>query len=240
MRGEKMKIFAISDLHLSINNPKPMNIFGPVWDNYLEKIEKSVNSNVSDNDLLLIAGDISWAMKLDEAKADLEYISTHLRGQKVILRGNHDYWWSSISALRKMLPDDIVAIQNDAIRFDGVVVCGTRGWVVPEYKHKSSDDEKIYNRELLRLELSLKSAKRLRKDGDKLVCMMHYPPFNSKYEESDFTKMLEKYGVDVVVYGHLHNYDTKHSLIHKMNNIEYYLTSCDLVDNNVVHICDIE
>ena len=235
-----MKVFAISDLHLSINNPKPMDIFGPVWDNYLDKIEQSVNKNVGENDLLLIPGDISWAMKLEDAKSDLEYISTRLKGQKIILRGNHDYWWGSISMLRKILPGNILAIQNDAIRFDKVVICGTRGWVVPEYTHKTANDEKIYNRELLRLELSLKNAERIKQPGDKLICMMHYPPFNSKYAESDFTKMLEKYGVDIVVYGHLHSQDTKHALVYKLNNIEYYLTSCDLVNNNVVHICDIE
>lgn len=230
-----MKVFAISDLHLSINSNKPMNIFGPVWENYLEEIETSWNSEVSDNDLVLIAGDISWAMKLSDAKADLEYLS-RFKGKKVIIKGNHDYWWSSISGVRQLLPNNLYALQNDALRFENYVVCGSRGWTVPEVNHKTPDDEKIYKRELIRMDLSLKSAMELKQDGDTLIVMMHYPPFNSKLEENDFTNLFEKYGVDVVVYGHLHSYDKKHQLITYINNIKYYLTSCDLIGNKVIEI----
>ena len=205
-----MRIFAISDLHLSINNPKPMNIFGPTWDNYLDKIESSAASLMTEDDILLIPGDISWAMKLDDAIVDLEYIDSHLPGKKYILRGNHDYWWGGISTLRSILPNGIRAIQNDANREQGVVICGTRGWTVPETNHKTADDEKIYKREVIRMELSLKNAAAIKQEGDKIVCMMHYPPFNNKLAESDFTKLLEAYGVDYVVYGHLHNYDRKY------------------------------
>lgn len=230
-----MKVFAISDLHLSINSNKPMNIFGPVWENYLEEIEQSFNENVSDDDLVLIAGDISWAMKLSDAKADLDYLAK-FKGKKVIIKGNHDYWWSSISGVRALLPNNVYALQNDALRFDNVVVCGSRGWTVPEVSHKTPEDEKIYKRELIRMELSLKSALALKQENDTLIVMMHYPPFNSKLEENDFTKLFEKYGVDVVVYGHLHSYDKKQRLITYINNIKYYLTSCDLIGNKVIEI----
>ena len=231
-----MKIFAISDLHLSINNPKPMDIFGPVWDNYLQDIEADWNSKVGADDIVLIPGDISWAMHFEESKVDLDYIGGFI-GKKVLLRGNHDYWWKSISLIREYLPNGTYAIQNDAIRFDGVVICGTRGWTVPENEHKTEQDKKIYDREVLRLKLSLDNAKAKIQPGDKLVCMMHYPPYNSKYEESDFTKLLEEYGVNVCVFGHIHSYNKAQKLTHEMGGVKYYLTSCDLVKNKLVYIC---
>lgn len=230
-----MKVFAISDLHLSTNCDKPMDIFGPVWENYLQQVEDSWNANVGADDLVLIAGDISWAMYYKDALPDLEYIAS-LPGKKVILRGNHDYWWKSISEIRSNLHSSMYAIQNDAIKFDDVIICGSRGWTVPEVEHKTPEDEKIFNRELIRMELSLKSAKVMQTNNEKLVVMVHYPPFNSKLEESQFTKLFEKYGVDKVVYGHLHNYDKKSKLSVNINNIDYILTSCDLVKNQLTKI----
>ena len=230
-----MKVFSISDLHLSINSNKPMDIFGPVWENYLEEIEASWDSLVSDDDIVLIPGDISWAMYLKDAVADLKYIS-HFKGKKVLLRGNHDYWWKSISELRRNLPENMYAVQNDAIKFENVIICGSRGWVVPETTHKSEEDEKIYKRELIRLELSLKEATTLRQDGDVLICLTHYPPFNSRHEDSDFTRLMEKYGVNKAVFGHLHSYDKRQALTYSKNGIDYFLTSCDLVKNQLVRI----
>lgn len=230
-----MKVFSISDLHLSINSDKPMDIFGPVWENYLEEIEASWDSLVSDDDIVLIPGDISWAMYLKDAVADLKYIA-HFKGKKVLLRGNHDYWWKSISELRRNLPENMYAVQNDAIKFENVIICGSRGWVVPETTHKSEEDEKIYKRELIRLELSLKEATTLRQDGDVLICLTHYPPFNSRHEDSDFTRLMEKYGVNKAVFGHLHSYDKRQALTYSKNGIDYFLTSCDLVKNQLVRI----
>lgn len=222
-------------MHLSINSDKPMDIFGPVWENYLEEIEASWDSLVSDDDIVLIPGDISWAMYLKDAVADLKYIS-HFKGKKVLLRGNHDYWWKSISELRRNLPENMYAVQNDAIKFENVIICGSRGWVVPETTHKSEEDEKIYKRELIRLELSLKEATTLRQDGDVLICLTHYPPFNSRHEDSDFTRLMEKYGVNKAVFGHLHSYDKRQALTYSKNGIDYFLTSCDLVKNQLVRI----
>ncbi|MBQ7351653.1 MAG: metallophosphoesterase [Clostridia bacterium] len=229
-----MKVFAISDLHLSINSEKPMDIFGPVWDGYLEEIEKDWNQKVSDDDVVLISGDISWAMRLGEAVDDLNYIKS-LRGNKVIIKGNHDYWWSAIGELRRNLDEKTFALQNDAVRFDGVVVCGSRGWTVPEGMVESQD-EKIYKRELIRMDLSLRSAQVLRQDGDKLIVMTHFPPFNYKMEDSEMMSLFEKYNVDIVVFGHLHSYDKKQKLVFEKNGIKYYLTSCDLVENKLVEI----
>lgn len=230
-----MKVFAISDLHLSINSNKPMNIFGPVWENYLDKIEQSWNKLVSDDDVVLISGDISWAMKLNDAIPDLNYIS-QFKGKKIILRGNHDYWWSSISGVRSVLKQSMFAIQNDAIKIGDTIFCGTRGWTVPEITHKTPDDEKIYNREVIRLGLSLQDAKRLQQNNEKIIVMMHYPPFNSKMEDNEFTNLIEQYGVKTVVYGHLHSYDKKQKLIVYKNDVKYYLTSCDLIGNELIEI----
>lgn len=232
-----MKIFAISDLHLSINTNKPMNIFGPVWQDHFAVISKDWLSKVKDDDIVLIAGDISWGMKLEEAIEDIKEIAK-LSGKKIFIRGNHDYWWKSISAVRQSLPKDIFALQNDAIKFDNYIICGTRGWTVPEGSEQSVEDKKIFDREVIRLELSLKSAEKLRQNKEKLVCMIHYPPFNSKLEDSEFTKLMEKYNVDVVVYGHLHGKSGRTLNYVQKNGIDYYLTSCDKVNNTLVTIFD--
>ena len=125
-----MKVFAISDLHLSVNNPKPMDIFGPAWENYIEKIFVDWREKVGEEDLVLLAGDFSWAMKLEDSIADFQMLED-LPGKKIIIRGNHDYWWNSISAVRKILPKNFYAIQNDALKFGKFIICGTRLWNLP-------------------------------------------------------------------------------------------------------------
>lgn len=231
-----MKIYAISDLHLSINNPKPMDIFGENWDNYVELIVKNWNRKVKEDDVVLISGDVSWAMNLNEALPDLEFIS-HLKGSKVIVKGNHDYWWHSLTALRQVLPSNFYAIQNDAIRFDGVVICGSRGWMPAEDgKFKTADDEKLYKRECLRMELSLKSAKEIMQEGDILIVMTHYPVFNSRFQSNEMSALFEEYGVNKVIYGHLHNSEKKQKLKFTKHKIQYYLTSCDHLRHNPVRV----
>ena len=185
--------------------------------------------------MVLISGDISWAMKLEDAVVDLEWIDK-LPGKKIIIKGNHEYWWKSISAVREILPKSIMAIQNDAVRIGQYVICGTRGWVVPE-KNKELNDEdlKIYKREVERLKLTLKSAEHLKKEGDKLVAMIHFPPRNSDKEDSEFSKLFEEYKVNVVVFGHLHGYSTC-DLVSTNNDVTYYFTSCDHIDNKPVLI----
>ena len=230
-----MKIFAISDLHLSINNPKPMDVFGERWEGYVEKIFDDWKQKVTDDDVVLLAGDFSWAMKLQDALADFDLLKS-LPGKKVIIKGNHDYWWPSISVLRQALPENIFALQNDAIKFDDVIVCGTRGWTVPEPgESQSSEDEKIYKREVIRLELTLQAAQKLQTNGEKIVCMMHYPPCNFRREASGFTTLIEKYNVNAVVFGHLHGYK-KIQTKFVLNGIDYYLTSCDMVKNRLTAI----
>ena len=223
-----MRIFAISDLHLSINNPKPMDIFGPVWSNYLEEIENDWREKITDDDVVLMAGDFSWAMKLADAKTDIDYISK-LPGKKIIIRGNHDYWWEGIGKVRAVLPPNFYAIQNDSLKIGNVIFCGTRGWTL--------DDEKLVNRELIRLEMTLKDAKSKMQDGDRLVCMLHYPPFDKFGNETAFSKLIESYPVTAVVYGHLHGYvssNIKNITTH--NGVDYYLTSCDQLKNKLAEI----
>ena len=153
-----MKIYAISDLHLSTSCDKPMDIFGGNWEGYTEKIIENWTSKITDDDLVLIAGDISWAMRLEETKTDFEWIDK-LPVKKINIKGNHEYWWKSISAVREALPESIMAIQNDSIKIGDKIICGTRGWTVPEEnKEFLPEDEKIYKREVERLKLTLKSA----------------------------------------------------------------------------------
>ena len=232
-----MKIFAISDLHMSVNNPKPMDIFGPVWDNYLDDIWADWAKKVTADDIVIVAGDISWAMTLENSKADLDLIAKNA-GKKIIIRGNHDYWWSSISKIRNILESDMYAIQNDCLKFGDTIFCGTRGWSVPEgYAPQSPQNQKILDREVIRLELTLKAAKEQQKDGEKIICIMHYPPFNNRQHDSAFTKLIEHYGVHSVVYGHLHGAKyVKNPIKLVKNGITYYLTSCDMLQNKLIEI----
>ncbi|MBQ6728051.1 MAG: metallophosphoesterase [Clostridia bacterium] len=230
-----MKIYAISDLHISTNTDKPMDVFGGNWVGYLDKIKSDWQAKVSAEDIVLIAGDISWAMTIDEAKPDLEFFKD-LNGKKVFIKGNHDFWWSGIGKVRDIMPKNCFALQNDSIRFDGVVVCGSRGWAVPGSPDFDETDRKIYSRETERFKLSLKSAEKLIQSGDKLIAMIHYPPFNVKRESSAFTDIFEEFKVHSVIYGHLHGKNVRADKLVIKNGVKYYLTSCDMIDNKLTEI----
>ena len=230
-----MRIFAISDLHLCVSGEKPMDIFGSRWQNYVEKIREDWLKKVSPEDIVLIAGDISWAMSLDVAEKDIRSTLSDLPGKKVMIRGNHDYWWSGIGKIRERMPqsDNFFFLQNDCLRFDGVVLCGSRGWAVegsPDFKEQ---DRKIYLREEERLKLAFSKVEKEKQEGDELICLVHYPPFNVHRENSLFTEIFEKFSVDKVVYGHLHGKESRADLLLEKNGIKYYLTSCDQVDNKL-------
>ncbi|MCL2555602.1 MAG: metallophosphoesterase [Firmicutes bacterium] len=227
-----MRVFAISDLHLSINNPKPMDIFGSKWDDYIDKIVYDWGKKIADEDVVLIAGDISWAMHLEDAMLDLDFIGK-LKGKKIMIRGNHDYWWKSITVLRNVLPKDFYALQNDCLKFGDIIFCGSRGWMVDSIK---DEDKKIFDRELIRIKLSLEQMQKIKEEGDRIVLMLHYPPFNYKGENSKVTELIEEYNVDKVVYGHLHGNKIKTPLNLKKGKTEYYLTSCDQINNELVEI----
>ena len=229
-----MKIFALSDFHLSFGVDKPMNIFGDHWQNYEAEIEKNWNAKVGPNDVGIIAGDISWAMRMEETQADFEFIRK-LNGTKIIIRGNHDYWWKSISKIRAFVGDGIKVLQNDSVTIGDTIFVGTRGWQTPERNRtQTEEDKKIYDREVMRFELSLQSVKE--KGDKKLIAILHYPPFNCLRDDSPFTKLCEKYHVDAVVYGHLHGKGGRGDLVYTKNGIKYYLTSTDLLRHNPVEI----
>ena len=231
-----MKIYAISDLHMGATCDKPMDIFGSKWQGYIEKIHEDWKGKVEDDDLVLIGGDISWAMELSDAMTDIITLAP-LKGKKVFVRGNHDYWWKSISKFRALLPEGFYALQNDSVKFGKYIICGSRAWCVEGSPDFCEQDRKIYLREVERLRLALKSAEKSREEGDELICLIHYPPFNVKRENSLFTELFESYGVNRVVYGHLHGKDSRTDLKIVKNSIEYYLTSCDMLGNKLAYIC---
>lgn len=232
-----MRIFAISDLHLSNSTDKPMNIFGSIWDNHFEQISEDWENRVDNDDVVLIAGDISWAMYLDDVKKDLVAIAA-LPGTKVLIRGNHDYWWTSYTKVKEVLPSSIFCIQNNAIRLKDYIICGTRGWFIAEKNQEN--DAKYINRELIRLELSITQAKKLQQNQhDKIIVMLHYPPFNSRLEDTAFTDLISKHNISTVVYGHLHGKNIRYTPIVNKGNTNYYLTSCDILENKLLDLTDL-
>lgn len=197
-----MKIFGLADLHLSLNASKPMDIFGEHWREHPAKIASAWREAVSCDDLVLIAGDISWAMRLADAAADLNFIH-ELPGTKVIIRGNHDYWWSSLKKLRENLPPSILPLQNTALQVGEVGIAGSRLWIDPELalENATDEDRKIYENELARLELSLKD---LPAGAKHRIIMTHFPPIALDGRPSRASALAERYGCELWVFGHMH------------------------------------
>jgi predicted phosphohydrolase len=241
-------IWAIADLHLALSCPeKEMSVFGKSWENYTQRIQENWQRVVKNDDLVLIAGDISWAMRLEEALIDLEWID-RLPGKKLISRGNHDYWWTSLTKMNKVMPSSLHALAHSSFTWNDVSICATRLWDTPEFsfddyilktpnprqsakKEEEIDSAKIYERELGRLEIALKSldsAARLR------IAMVHYPPIGPLLQPSRASQLLEKYGVSICVFGHLHNVDLTKPLFvkqpHQEGTIDYLLTSADYLN----------
>ena len=229
-----MKIFAISDLHLSSKTDKPMNIFGNAWENHWGKIKEDWCHRVDENDIVLIAGDISWGMNLEQAIDDLYSINV-LPGKKIIIRGNHDYWWGTYKKLQALDLENIYFLQNNARKIGNYIFCGTRGWTVPENKLQSDEDLKIFEREKIRLKLSLEEAHKLKENEEnQIIGLIHYPPFNSKFEKSYFTELFTSYNVKTIVYGHLHGQQSRYKNVVEIEGCKYYLTSCDFLNNELL------
>lgn len=225
-----MSIYAIADLHLSFDEriAKPMDIFGDRWANHADRVREEWLARICPEDTVLIAGDISWGLRLDEAMADLEWIHG-LPGHKVIIKGNHDLWWTSIGKLNGLY-EDITFLQNHCyvVPDTGIAICGTRGWICPGTSGFDEHDRKIYERELLRLQYSLDDAKQT--GAEKLIAALHYPPTNDKMQPSGFTEMLSSYGVSECVYGHLHGAEIfRNGLKGTLNGVRYRLISLDYV-----------
>lgn len=221
-----MSVYAIGDLHLSFDDAKPMNVFGREWEGHFEKISADWREKVKDEDIVLIPGDISWAMKLADGLKDLARLKD-LPGKKVFIRGNHDFWWNGITKLRDGAPNDsFFFLQTDAVKIDKYVFVGSRGWTCPGSPDFSAEDEKLYKRETERFRLALDCGKDLLCAGDELVAMIHYPPFSLRFPDTQFTRLFESYGVKKAVFGHLHG-GTYFPLKTQKNGVEYYLVSCD-------------
>lgn len=228
-----MAVWAISDLHLPARQ-KPMDIFGPHWANHFERIREDWLGRVEAEDVVLLPGDLSWAMHLEEAQEDLEQIGA-LPGIKLLLRGNHDYWWSSIGRVRRMLPEGSFALQNDSILLHDRLFAGSRGWVIPAEPDGDSDDARIYRRERQRLEMSLKHA-RARSADAPLTVMMHYPPRSEG--NAGFADIIAAYGVENVVYGHLHGAGLAGAISGEVDGIIYHQVSCDGLGFRLAKIFD--
>ena len=223
-----MSIYAIGDLHLSFDERivKPMDIFGARWADHAARVKAAWEETVAQEDTVLIPGDISWGLRLDEAMADFRWIH-ELPGYKVITKGNHDLWWASINKLNSMY-DDITFLQNHCYPVKGTdaVICGTRGWICPGTAGFDEHDRKIYERELLRLKFSLEEAKSM--GAGYIIGALHYPPTNDRMQHSGFTELLSRYGARQCVYGHLHGEDAfRNGFQGMMDGVQYRLVSLD-------------
>lgn len=224
-----MKIWGISDLHLSFSSDKPMDIFGEHWRNHAEKMALNWDGMVADDDVVLCPGDLSWAMKLTEAQADLAWIGER-PGLKILVKGNHDLWWNAIGKVRASIPGSCIALQNDCYDVGPLVIAGSRCWTAPGSYDYTEHDEKIYLRELERLRLSLDKAKEIA-EGRPIIAAIHYPPFTVKQENTKFADLLEQYPVKICVYGHLHGEKSfRYAFEGERNGITYMMLSCDYLN----------
>lgn len=220
-----MRVYAIADLHLAFCTPKPMTVFGPQWAGHPQAIFDEWRRVVRDGDLVLLPGDLSWAMRLPEAMQDLAPVAS-LPGTKVLLRGNHDYWWPTASKLRAALPAGMLAVVKDAVRVGNVVVCGSRGWITPGFEPLGADDQRLLDREAERLSLSVQAARALRQPGDHLILMLHYPPATPPYPANPLTRVIDDARPDLIVYGHLHGVNPERAMRH-VNGVPAHLVAAD-------------
>lgn len=218
-----MALYAIGDLHLSLTANKSMEVFGEAWKNYVARIEESL-STLTDDDTLVLAGDTSWGMSLEEAEADFRFLD-RFPGRKLLVKGNHDYWWNTAAKLHRFFEEKgirtLEILHNNCAFYGDYAICGTRGWFFEE-ERSGQHDEKVFRRELLRLEASLKAAG----DRQKLV-FLHYPPRYKGYECTEILKLLEDYEVRRCFYGHLHGGSHKLAMEGQWDGVEFRLTSAD-------------
>ena len=218
-----MALYAIGDLHLCLGAPKPMDIFGGAWEGYMEKLKKGI-SCIGPEDTTVLLGDLSWALSLDDAQADFAWID-QIPGRKIILKGNHDYWWSTSAKFYQFCNKhgfkNQFILNNNHFEYDGYAICGTRGWFFEEEKSKEHD-EKVFKRELIRLETSLKSAGDLPK-----IVFLHYPPRYKGYSCEPILELLQRYDVRSCYYGHLHSASHALAVEGRWDGVEYRLVSAD-------------
>ena len=251
-----MKVFAIGDLHLPGGRRKTMDVFGEQWRDHAERIAADWDARAGGDDLVLMPGDLSWAMRLDEAEQDIAWLRER-PGVKLVIRGNHDYWWSSLRKVREALGSGVHPIQNSAFVTDGgrVAVAGSRLWFVPGLalgsiftpqakpedkppeRRDRDEDERLFRREMYRLDLSLQ---KLPESADLRIAMLHFPPTNPDLDATPVTELLERRGVDHCVFGHLHNLRPDARFAGERDGIRYELVSCDYTGFRLVEVAEVE
>lgn len=220
-----MALYAIGDLHLCLGAPKPMDVFGGAWVGYMDKLKEGC-SVIEQEDTTVLMGDLSWALDLESAAADFAWIN-RIPGKKIILKGNHDYWWSTSAKFQKFCEkngfSDLYLLNNNCFEYGDYAICGTRGWFFEE-ERSGQHDEKVFKRELLRLEASLKAAG----EKEKLV-FLHYPPRYKGYTCEEILRLLERYNVRRCFYGHLHGASHKLAMEGQWDGIDFRLLSADYI-----------
>ena len=232
-----MAIYAIADLHLSLNNPKPMDIFGDNWENHIEKIRDNWLNTVKDEDTIIIPGDFSWETYLEDTYKDFEFLNS-LPGKKILIKGNHDYWWTTLTNIRNYLKENnfntINILFNNSYEVEDYLIAGTRGW-----DYNTISDRKIIEREIGRLKLSLEDAKKTNPNKEIIVCM-HYPPISNNYINNEFElkiiNILKEYKVKKCLYGHLHGTSHKNAITKNIDDIEYKLVSADYLNFKLIKV----
>lgn len=230
-----MAIYTIADLHLSFNTDKPMHIFGAKWQNYEEKIQQDWRLKVKPEDIVILPGDFSWAMYLEETQKDFEYINK-LPGKKILLKGNHDYWWSTLTSMRKYIEEkhfkDIDFLYNNSYEYENKIIVGTRGWVLSE----NPEDIRLTKREVDRLELSIKDGISKYGEDKEIIVFMHYPPVTKNYMDTEYIHMMKKYSIKKCFYGHLHASSIQEAVEGNFEGIELKLVSSDGLDFKLLKI----
>lgn len=221
-----MAIYTIADLHLSFNTNKPMDIFGQNWQNYEEKVKQDWQKNVTENDIIILPGDFSWAMYLEETEKDFKFIND-LPGKKILLKGNHDYWWSTVTSMKKYLKEkgftNIDFLYNNSYEFENKIIVGTRGWSISE----EQEDIRLTKREADRLELSIKDGIAKYGENKEIIAFMHYPPITKNYINTDYIKIMKKYNIKKCFYGHLHGSSIQDAIEGMIDGIQFKLVSSD-------------
>ena len=228
-----MALYAIGDTHLSLGSNKPMDVFGGKWEGYVEKLREGF-AHIQPEDTVVLCGDLSWGMSLGEAQKDFAFLNA-LPGKKYLLKGNHDYWWGTAAKMNAFFSehgfDTLNLLHNNCGLYGGIALCGTRGWFYEE--EQSGHNEKVFQRELIRLEASLKAA------GEKeKLCFLHYPPLYQGYRCGEIIALLERYGVSGCYYGHLHGGSHRLAVEGKHGEVEYHLVSADYLKFKPQIICE--
>lgn len=228
-----MSIYAIADLHLSFAQNKPMDIFGDNWTNHVEKIKQNWMQKVKENDYVILPGDFSWATYLEDTKKDFDYLNC-LPGNKILLKGNHDYWWTTLTRMRNFMQENhfekIDFLYNNSYCVENKIIVGTRGWNILD----NEEDSKMIKRESARLELSIQDGIKKYGNGKEIIAFLHYPPIIQnpiyKNEGNEFIHVLKKYGIKTCYYGHLHGNSHKDAIMGEVNGIDYKLISADYLN----------